>query len=168
MLFNLFLPCFSVSFCVCSIPTQPPTRFSVCFCLSKIIRNVFTIKPQEQQLGGVRQVRSETRADRAASLQRCLLPPLLKTQPWSWVRRGWIVPPWLFLQLFPAVRVVLAGFGNTPVAVEGTGRGDTTLHMIMFYDFYYLAQQSSLVALGQQSSFFNNQGLLLDSPGQCQ
>lgn len=36
---------------------QPPTRFSVCFCLSKIIRNIFIIKPQEQQPGGFRQVR---------------------------------------------------------------------------------------------------------------
>lgn len=49
--------CFSVSFCVCSIPVQPPTRFSVCFRLSEIIRNVFIIKPQEQQPGGFRQVR---------------------------------------------------------------------------------------------------------------
>lgn len=111
------------------------------------------------------------RTDRVASLQCCLLPPLLKTQPWSWVRRGWIASPCLFLQVFPAVHVVLVEFGDTRVAVEGTGRGDTSLHMVMFYDFYYLAQQSSLIALGQQSSFFNNQRLAAapqDSPGQCQ
>lgn len=110
------------------------------------------------------------RADRVASLQHCLLPPLLKTQPWSWLRRGWIVPPCLFIQIFPAVHVVLVGFGDTRVAVEGTSRGDISLHIVMFYDFYYLAQQCSVIALGQQSSFFNNQRLAAapqDSPGQC-
>lgn len=101
------------------------------------------------------------RTDRVASLQHCLLPPLLKTEPRSWVRRGWIASPSLFLQVFPAVCTVLVGFGDTQVAVEGTGRGDTSLHMVMFYDFYYLAQQSSLIALGQPSSFFNNQRLVL-------
>lgn len=64
--------------------------------------------------------------------------------------------------------MVLVGFGDTQVAVEGTGRRDTSLDM--FYDFYYLAQQSCLIALGQQSSFFNNQRLAAapqDLPGQC-
>lgn len=86
------------------------------------------------------------------------------------MRRGWIVPPCLFFHVFPAVHVVLVGFGDARVAVEGTGRGDTSFHMIIFYDFYYLAQQSSLIALGQQSSFFNNQrpaAAPQDLPGQC-
>lgn len=79
------------------------------------------------------------------------------------MRTEWIVPPgWLLsvhrvLAAIPKVLARLGGLSQPDNAwcpsfwlpVEEAGKGIASLHMVMFYDFYCLEQQSSLIALGQ-------------------
>jgi len=56
-------------------------------------------------------------------------------------------------RVFPAVPEVLGRLGvRSRILAAGEGsrrRSIASLHVVMLYDFYYLEQQSSLLALGQ-------------------